>query len=224
MKQKHLALLIPHTDTTLEADLTAGLPEGWVYHSHRMHLDEVGEEAEKRMVDECLPLGLRQLKGIIPFDAAIFGCTSASAVYGKEGLEWIHRQLKEELNCPSISAFGAVKGQIEAAGCPPLALLTPYSREVNAFFVNSLAVFGITTVFCTGLGLVQDPEIAACPPEKIRQFVLGNKEAIRASGAGMVLVSCTNLQACALRQELEQELGLPVITSNQCLLDWIKAL
>ena len=52
MAKKHLALLIPHTDVMLESDFRAALPEEWVCHACRMYLEEVGEEAEKRMVDE----------------------------------------------------------------------------------------------------------------------------------------------------------------------------
>ena len=93
MAKKHLALLIPHTDVMLESDFRAALPEEWVCHACRMYLEEVGEEAEKKMVDEGVPSALKTLRGIGPFNGVVFGCTSASAVYGKEGLERLHRQM-----------------------------------------------------------------------------------------------------------------------------------
>ena len=68
MAKKHLALLIPHTDVMLESDFRAALPEEWVCHACRMYLEEVGEEAEKRMVDEGVPSALKTLRGIVPFD------------------------------------------------------------------------------------------------------------------------------------------------------------
>ena len=38
-----------------------------------MQLDEVGREAEKRMVDEELPRAVSALKHITNFDGAVFG-------------------------------------------------------------------------------------------------------------------------------------------------------
>lgn len=221
---KHLALLIPNTDTTLEADLTAFLPDGWIYHSSRMQLDEVGEEAEKKMVDQALPQALNSLRGIIPFDAAVFGCTSASAAYGEAGLIRLHNQIRDSLGCPAYSAFAGVRDAILAAGNPPIALLTPYIPQVNTFFVETLNSFGVHVVYQDGLGLAQDPEIAAFPEENILEFAQERREAVKASGAQMVLFSCTNWRAAPVRESLERLMGLPVITSNQCILRWIEQL
>lgn len=166
MAKKHLALLIPHTDVMLESDFRAALPEEWVCHACRMYLEEVGEEAEKKMVDEGVPSTLKTLRGIVPFDGVVFGCTSASAVYGKEGLERLHRQMGQALDCPAQSAFGALKERILQKGGPDLALFTPYTAPVNRFFCRTLESFGLRVVFQVGLGLSSDPEIAACPPER----------------------------------------------------------
>ena len=130
MAKKHLALLIPHTDVMLESDFRAALPEEWVCHACRMYLEEVGEEAEKKMVDEGVPSALKTLRGIVPFDGVVFGCTSASAVYGKEGLERLHRQMGQALDCPAQSAFGALKERILQKGGPDLALFTLYTAPV----------------------------------------------------------------------------------------------
>lgn len=224
MAQKHLALLIPHTDVMLESDFRAALPEEWVCHACRMYLEEVGEEAEKRMVDEGVPSALKTLRGIVPFDGVVFGCTSASAVYGKEGLERLHRQMGQALGCPAQSAFGALKERILQKGGPELALFTPYTAPVNRFFCRTLESFGLRAVFQVGLGLSSDPEIAACPPEKILALARENREKVQASGAGLAVFSCTNFRAMEIRRQLEEILEIPVLTSNQCLADWVKEL
>ncbi|HKL11273.1 MAG TPA: hypothetical protein VJ990_07495, partial [Clostridia bacterium] len=141
MKEKRIALIIPHTDITLETDLQKNLSQNHILHTHRMWLDEVGEEAEKRMVDEELPRSLTFLKGIAEFDAVIFGCTSASAVYGVGGLKRLEAFISSQMNCRGISAFGAVLEQI-AKRCPErISLITPYTPEVNEFMVKSLNEF-----------------------------------------------------------------------------------
>ena len=109
---KRIALLLPNTDTILETDLQISLPSNIIIHTARMQLDEVGKEAEKRMVDEELPRAVSALKHITNFDGAVFGCTSASAVYGEEGLSRISRELEDGLDCPATNAFSAVLSEI----------------------------------------------------------------------------------------------------------------
>lgn len=224
MKRKHLALLVPNTDTTLESDMKQGLSVEWIYHSYRMFLEEVGENAERIMVDQELPKGLSAFKGIIDFSGVIFGCTSASAVYGRSGLSRLLDTMSRELNCPSYSAFSGIKDGIEVRGNPPLALITPYVHEVNSFFKTTLNDFAVNVIYENGLGILKDPQIAACSPDIIKEFVLKQKKAIKDSGAKMILLSCTNWRTMEVRKELENEMEMPIITSNQCLIEWVNNL
>jgi maleate isomerase len=224
MTMKHLALLVPNTDTTLETDLRCGLPADWTYHSSRMHLDEVGEQAERDMVDKELPKGLASFRGIIPFSAAVFGCTSASAVYGRKGAQQLKETMQESLHCPAASAFSCVEEAIYGAGNPPMAFLSPYIDSVNTFFAGTLREFGIHPVCYQGMGIVQDPEIAAIAPEQTLSFVRSQKEKIHQAGAKLVFLSCTNWRVYEQKAALEAILELPVITSNSCILDWIRSL
>lgn len=113
---RHVAYLLPHTDVTAEMDCARMLP-GHVIHVQRMWLDDVGEEAERRMVAEELPAALRYLKGVAPYGCAVFGCTSASAANGREGMLAIERQMRRELSCPSITALGGgSEGNRQARG------------------------------------------------------------------------------------------------------------
>lgn len=216
---KRIALLIPHTDSTLETDLQRCLPPDCVIHTARLWLDEVGEDAEKRMVDEALPAGIKTLQGITRFDAAVFGCTSASAVYGAAGLERITRQLSDAFDCPAITAFGAVLQELQALP-QPVALLTPYTQEVNRFVRASLAEFDIDVAFADGLALSADPEISEVTPEALLQFIMSHKDDIVRSSK-TILLSCTNLRALEAFDSVTQNLGMNVVTSNQSIINWI---
>lgn len=220
MDRKRIALLIPHTDTTLETDLQTTLPAGYVVHTQRLWLDEVGEEAEKRMVDEALPEGLAFLKGITPFEAVVFGCTSASAVYGAPGLRRLEAFISGEMGCRGVSAFGAVLGQIRRRQPKSISLLTPYTEAVNRFMVRSLAEFGVEVSFHSGMGLVDDRRIAQVPPEAILEKVASCKKDIREK-SDLLFVSCTNFRAMEIRDRIEALLEMDTITSNQSIHDWI---
>lgn len=216
---KRIALLLPHTDTTLETDLQISLPSDVIIHTARMWLDEVGEEAEKRMVDTALPEAIRTLKNITHFDGAIFGCTSASAVYGREGLKRIHQQMEEQLHCPANSAFGAVLDAVRKKNAKTLGLLTPYTDEVNTFFVNTLAQFDINCGIYYGLDISDDTQIACVEPERIIELASKHQEELNRQE--MVLISCTNFRAAEIHNRMQNLLHTSVITSNQAIIDWI---
>ncbi len=222
MKRRRIALLIPHSDTTLEEDLQRSLSGGWVFHTSRMWLDGVGEYEEKKMLDAAFPEAARMLCGVARYDRAIFGCTSASAVYGKEGLERLEKRMGAMFGCPAVSAFGAVLREIGKRKAKRIALITPYTAEVNRFVAASLNEFGVETSFCEGLGLSNDSAIARVEPEELFSFAASRAERIRAGG-DLLLLSCTNLRAMEIREALEDELGLDVLTSNQSICNWIES-
>jgi len=215
-----IALIIPHTDITLETDLNRELPNCHVVHTQRIWLGEVGVIAEKKMVEEDLPNSIKYLKGITEFDVAIFGCTSASALYGKEGLHNLEELISEELRCKGISAFGAVLKQLAKYKNKNVALVTPYTSEVNKSMETALLEFGYTTYYSCGMGYKEDRQIAGIEPAKIKEFLMSHYDGI-ISKDGTVLISCTNLRAMELRNELTEILDMPVITSNQSIIDWL---
>lgn len=218
-KMKRIALIIPHTDTTLETNLKRFLPDEYVIHTQRIWLDEVGEVAEKKMVDVDLPIGLSYLKGITEFDGVVFGCTSASAVYGKEGLKRLENYLSEEMKCPSISAFGAVLSHLEIG--LKVGLITPYTKDVNEFMVKSMWEFGVNVTFNSGLGLKDDREISKVEPKAILDFVITCKENLE-KYCDVIFISCTNFQSMEVRSEIENRLNMKTITSNFCICNCIK--
>ena len=219
---KHVAYLLPHPDVTSEMDCRRMLP-GHVIHVQRMWLEDVGEEAERAMVEEELPAALRYLKGVAPYRCAVFGCTSASAANGREGMLAIEALMERELGCPAVTALGAVLREIERRQARAVAVLTPYTRPVNDFFRKTMADFGVEVCRIDGMGLSEDLDIAALEPSAILDYARAQVEHIPAQ-ADLCFFSCTNLRSAEIRGQLEQCLGRPVITSNQCVIDYIQSL
>lgn len=216
----HVAYLIPHTDVTGEIDCHRMLPD-CVVHVKRMWLDEVSEEAERKMVQEELPCTLHYLKGITNFQCAVFGCTSASAANGREGMLAIEAMMRDALGCPAITAFGAVLRQIERYQPKTLSILTPYTEDVNAFFKKTMEEFGVSVAFIRGMGLVSDNDIAALTPEKILAFSRHTAWDLPRE-TDLCFFSCTNVRSAEIRQELSAVLKVLVITSNQCVIDFVR--
>jgi len=167
-----------------------------------------------------LPRGLTFLKGIAEFDSVVFGCTSASAVYGVGGLKRLEAFISSEMNCRGISAFGAVLGQIDKIGPDRISLITPYTPEVNEFMVKSLNEFGIEVSFNSGLGLTDDRDISKVRPEVILDLINKCKEEIKKE-SDLLFVSCTNFRSMEIKEEIEALLEMDAVTSNHSIFDWI---
>lgn len=221
-EMRHVAYLIPHTDVTAEMDCYTQL-SGHVIHVQRMWLDEVTEEAEKRMVASELPLALRYLKDVVPYRCAVFGCTSASAVNGRDGMFEIERRIQSVLGCPATTVLGAVLREIRRRQAKSVAMLTPYTDEVNAFMKQTMEMFDVNVCFIAGMGVTCDTEIAALKPEEILSFAGTQKDRIPEE-ADLCFFSCTNVRSAEIREELSQLVGRPFITSNQCVIDYIKSM
>ena len=220
--QFHVAYVIPHTDVTGEMDFHRFLPDHTV-HTQRMWLGNVSKEAEQKMVAEELPSALRYLKGVAPFKCAVFGCTSASAVNGVDGMYAMQELIARELGCPAISVMGAVLHEIHRRNAKSVAVFTPYTDEVNAFVRQTMETFGVSVASICGMGLILDGDIAALSPQQILDFVRINRNNVDTE-ADLCFFSCTNVRSAEIRQELSDLVGKPFVTSNQCVIDYVRNL
>lgn len=209
-----VGLIIPHTDTTLEYDLKRELPSHYSIHTERMWLDDVTIESEKAMIEQELPRAIKYLKEITP-DVAVFGCTSAGAIYGVEGDEKIKKDISNKLNCHVVSAYSAVHRHLKDLGSKKLALLTPYVESVTERVAEGLEKSGLQIAFSGGMGIVDDTEIGKLTTTEIMEFVEGHREKI--IKADTLFISCTNLRALECKDMLESTLGLKVVTSNDAI-------
>ena len=208
--QRRVGLLIPHTDMTSEIDLLSRLPEDVSLHAQRIWLDDVTVEAEEKML-RGLPKAAACLKPVKP-QAVVFGCTSAGALYGLSGDREIAAMLEDELGCPAVTAFGAVVEELRRLGTASLGLITPYVESLTDRVEFSLKGLGFKVIHAAGMGEREDERIGAVLPQTIRAFVYKEREKMH--GADALFISCTNLRAMECREELEREIGIPVVTSN----------
>ena len=92
-------------------------------------------------------------------------------------------------------------------------MVTPYPEEMNAHEVKFLAHHGFEVPAYDSFRCAVSEDIKAIASEEVAAMVLRNRDAI--AGCDAVFVSCTNLLVLDQIARLEEELGLPVVTSNQ---------
>ena len=144
-------------------------------------------------------------------DVVLFGCTSGSCIKGygfdKECIERIERAC----GWPGLTTSTAVLEAFKALGLNRTVVMTPYPEETNEAEEKFLEDNGITVTSITGVGFNKVGEYAH--PGKA--FLYRQAKKLKTEGAEVFFLSCMGLATMELVEILEEDLGMPVITSHQ---------
>ena len=208
-------LIVPSSNTVAEVDFYRRLPADATLHTARMHLVETTPEGEAAMLDDHLPAAIADLASARP-DVVVFGCTSAGALRGNAYEAKLIARIGEQTGAEAISVAAAVRGAILARTGGRVGIVTPYVESLNEKIRESLEADGIEVAAIHGLGITENSAIAEVEPERITRFA---QECFKDGGIDLLFASCTNFRAFDARAEMEQALGVPVVTSNHAALE-----
>ena len=169
-------------------------------------IDECTVEGLARLYDD-VDKATKQLASLKP-NVICFCCTSGSVVIGEQKLL---ETIKE--NAPQSSpttTITAVKNALEELGLTKIAMGTPYIDEINVIEQRHLEDSGFSVVNVEGLQIRSSSAICALPPEPL--YELG--KSVDRPEADCVFISCGGLNMLPVIEQLERDIGKPVITSN----------
>lgn len=217
MPRSHrLGLIVPSSNTVAEQDFVRLLPPKVSVHTARMHLAETTASAERVMLDVHAPRAAEDLGTLKP-DAVVFACTSGGALLGVDGERRLEEELSRLTGSPLVSTNAAVAQCLGRVGVRRIAVVTAYIDELNKDIEATLRHRGFEVAGITGLGITDNFSIASVSPEEIVEFTLaavGEFDQFET-----VFISCTNLRAAEVADQLVATLGVPVITSNLAAID-----
>jgi maleate isomerase len=212
-ERHRIGLLVPSSDIAMEADLWRRLPPHLTLHVARMYLETTNVAAEEKMLDEELAPAARMISSVSP-ELVIFGCTSASALRGLDGEETIVRLTESIAGCPCVTVTHAALFEIRLVAPRRLLLVTPYIAELSSRLEKTFLEAGLPVKKVVGMGLDDDLDIGAVTPEEIHTFVATAVRSITPA-PDCVFVSCTTFRSFEAAEGLEQDLGIPIVTSNR---------
>ena len=199
------------TDLTLESDLRRMLPRRMeVYTNRVLNANPLTLENLRAMTGDIQ----RAAKGIAPgakTDAVIYGCTSGSAAIGVAEIRKLIRAAHAQAEV--ITPLTAAADALGAIGVKRLSVLTPYIAEINRAMADAFSSLGFAPVNVAGMEIESDVD-AACLPEAA---ILRAARECCDSSADALFISCTALRASGVVAQLEDELNIPVLCSNQTL-------
>lgn len=199
--------MVVSTDTTVESDAFRMAPAGVSVHFDRIALRDVTAESLAAM-EAGVEASARLLADAQP-DGVVFACTSASVVIGDQRI--VERISRAAPGAYATTIITAVVNALRVLRATRVSLVTPYVEEINAREVDYLGARGIEVVAAAGMGITCDMDIARVSPEEIYRFVRRHDP----PNSEAVFISCGNFRSSTVIEELERDLGKPVVTSNQ---------
>jgi len=217
-KRAKLGLIVPPTNTVNEAEWHIMLPPDISLHVTRMplHTDVLskkGKEGLYRDIEKSTTdLGMAGLTSIA------YGCTAGSMA---DPINELTDFMSKISGIPCVSTAGSIIAALNYLKVKKLSIATPYHEELNNHETLFLERNGFNVLSISGLGFGSGGaheyiQIAQTPIDKIKSHILS----VNCDAAEALLISCTDFPSLNLIPELEQEIGKPIISSNQATLWW----
>jgi maleate isomerase len=211
---RHFGVLIPATNTTVEIEYTRLLPPEWQAHYARVMTSSVNKTPFSPPLDEDVEY---QSKGLASarVECIILVQTSASLFADDYDDKTIARIEKAAGGIPAITSANAVGEAARALGARHVALVSPYSAEVNErarhYFEGK---HGLRIAALEGFAATDSYMIGHLGPENARDaFARIDRPEIEA-----FVVPGGNFPTMASIPAWEAEFKKPVITTNQAAL------
>ena len=149
-------------------------------------------------------------------DPIAFHCTANSMGEGLEAERRIGRTIESAMGEAatggrSTTTASATLAALRALDARRLVLISPYVRETHQHEIDFLTEAGLEIAAERNLALASSEAYSSAPPDLWREVLRD----MRTDGADAYFVSCANIAAIHVLDDMEAELGRPVITSNQ---------
>jgi maleate isomerase len=205
-----LGVLMPCRNTVAEPDFRALLPAGVSLHTTRLRL--LGTSSEELL---AMTRGIEkeaELLAAAKMDLLAFHCTAASTLSVGLGADVVAR-MEKSTGVKSTVTSDALIAALAALKAKRIVMVSPYKQHINDSEVAFFAQYGIQVLAELGLGLPDAQTMSAVTPEEWYDRTM----ALARDDADAYFLSCTNIRAIPAIQRLEDDLGKPVITSNQAM-------
>ena len=204
-----LGVLTPSSNTALEpltSQLAAGIP-GCTAHFSRFRVTEIALSAQALgQFDDSRILAAAELLADAKVDVIAWSGTS-SGWLGFEADERLSARITEVTGIPATSAVLALNELLALRGIRRLALVTPYTADVQERIVRNYAAQGIEVVAERHLDISVNYDFALVEPSRL----LALMHEVSKTRPEAIATYCTNLRAAPLAAGFEAQTGIPLL-------------
>jgi maleate isomerase len=209
LRTPRLGVLTPSSNTALEpltSALAACIP-GCSAHFSRFKVTEIALSTQALgQFDDIKILAAAELLADAKVDVIGWSGTS-SGWLGFDADRRLVERIRERTGIAATTAVLALNELLALRGVKRLALVTPYTEDVQQKIVDNYRRIGIEVVAERHLGIRVNHDFAEVAPDRLldlmREVATAKPEAIT--------TFCTNLRAAPLAEAVEAELGVPLL-------------
>lgn len=205
-----MGVIVLETDQTIEPELQSLALDGVaIYHSRIPMEVDVSADSLAAMLQR-LPAAAALLPTEFDFDVIGYACTSAATVIGADVVADAIRTAHPGVACtdPITAALAAFR----ALGSRRIAVVTPYVEDVTERIVVTFENDGLEVVAAGSFMEPSDIVVARISERSIANAV---RKIVAENDCDAAFISCTSLRSHRIIPELEAELDIPVVSSNQ---------
>lgn len=206
-----LGVVVPSVNTVVEPWFSAACPARASVHAARMYLaDALTPDNLVRMDREEGVVAIRQIMSCRPACVA-YCCTASSIVQGLAYDRRLNDELTHAAGVPVFTATQAIIEALRVLGARSVCMASPYTDAIDRAEHDFFASAGFAVDGSDHLDIADAFRLAEPEPDAIRALV---RRAWR-PGSDAMLITCLNLRSHEVIEDIEAELGRPVVTSTQ---------
>ncbi|MCA1371020.1 aspartate/glutamate racemase family protein [Bradyrhizobium sp. BRP14] len=213
---RRFGVIVPATNTAMEAELPHYLPVGTSVHFSRATWpggDTVTREALLGMEADAERAAV-DLAMASP-EVILYGCTSGSFIRGAKR-EGVSEEIQRRTGVKTLTTTQAVLSALAHLQAQKVFLVTPYPDEINRDEIEYLESQGFAVTGHASFHCDDTRPINSLSSSDIANLVRQNLNKL--DGAHAIFISCTDLLTFDQIAGLEDGAKLPVVTSNQATL------
>ena len=215
-----IGLIVPSSNTTMETELpelfrrqAEATGQSYTFHSARATLKSVTPEELAAMVAKAGECATAVSDADV--DVIAYACLVAVMAQGPgahDGSEAVIAAAAADNGHPSpvTSSAGALVRTLHSMGARKVAMVTPYLPELTAMVVDYIEGAGITVQDVISLEVADNLEVGRLDPARLPAIAAGLNHA---GVDAIVLSACVQMPSLAAVQEVEEALGIPVVTA-----------
>lgn len=204
-----IGLMVPANNTTMEGELLEWLPRGATCRTLRIPR----QQGLLTMGD--IPAYVEQAESLAgafagdPVDLVVYGCTAAGILAGPERDAGIAGSLSRITGAPVVTTASSMVESLREARAHDIALVTPYSAEVNGRLKALLARSGIAVRRMSSFEAANVEELGAIGADAVAKLARETMD----QECDALFIACSQLPTREVVGPLEREFKRPVWSS-----------
>ena len=210
-----VGLLVPSSNTVLEAALWRRLPRWATLHPARLFVTE-SSAAGLRGIHSAIPEAARLVATVRPH-VIVIGCTSVSGLDDGALEAKLAPEIEAATGAPVVTVLPGVVAALRTTGCRRVVMVAPHGADIDEVIVRGLEAAGLPVSEVHSMGIGDNFGLGRVPPREIVRFV--SERVTSPLDDRAIFLTCTNFRSVEALPALRHRYGPRVLSSVGVLID-----